>query len=62
MHLCKDENARFDEIAEQILGRNAKMCYSRYRRLKQQSKNSWSKAEDKLLAELVDRLGQGSWQ
>ena len=62
MHLCKDENARFDEIAEQILGRNSKMCYSRYRRLKQQSKNSWSRAEDKLLAELVDSLGQSRWQ
>ena len=49
MQLCKDENARFDEIARQIPGRNAKMCYSRYRRLTHQSKNSWSKAENSLL-------------
>ena len=57
MKLCKDENARFDDIAKSIPGRNVKMCYSRYRRLTQKSKNTWSKAENKLLDELVGQQG-----
>ena len=62
MRLCKDDKARFDEIAQKIPDRNAKMCYSRYRRLTHQSKNSWSKAENSLLVELVGQLGEESWQ
>ena len=62
LKLCRDENARFDDIAQKVPGRNAKMCYSRYRRLTHQSKNYWSKAENTKLIELVKDLGSDCWQ
>lgn len=43
LRLCKDENVRFEEIALQMKDRNAKMCYSRYRRLSHLSKIGWTK-------------------
>jgi len=46
MKLCANKHARFEEIAAFMPDRNAKMCYSRYRRLTNQSKDCWSKAEN----------------
>jgi hypothetical protein len=43
-------------------GRNAKMCYSRYRRLTNQSKESWTKAEDQKLRVLVEEFGTDNWK
>ena len=34
------------------------MCYSRYRRLENHTKEIWRKADDKLLLELVDEHGE----
>ena len=45
-----------------MVGRNAKMCYSRYRRLVNQSKESWTKAEDERLRQLVQEFGCGNWK
>ena len=36
-------------------GRNSKMCYSRYRRLENNTKEVWRKADDDLLLDLVER-------
>ena len=60
--LCRDENIRFEEVAQKMVGRNAKMCYSRYRRLVNQSKESWTKAEDERLRQLVQEFGCGNWK
>lgn len=46
LSLCKNEDARFEEIASKIEGRNAKMCYSRYRRLNYQKRVGWSKLDN----------------
>jgi len=54
LRLCKDENARFEEIAQSIPGRNSKMCYSRYRRLTNQVKESWTEEENNRLTSLVE--------
>jgi hypothetical protein len=62
LSLCKDENARFEDIAAQMEGRNAKMCYSRYRRLAYFTKIGWSKSENDRLIELVEQFGEDSWK
>ena len=54
MSLCSNPNAFFDEVATHIPGRNSKMCYSRYRRLTNQCKKYWTKAENEKLKSLVD--------
>lgn len=46
LQLCANPNAFFDEVAVHLPGRNSKMCYSRYRRLMNQSKKYWTKVEN----------------
>jgi hypothetical protein len=46
LKLCANRHTRFEEIAALMPGRNTKMCYSRYRRLTNQSKECWGKAEN----------------
>jgi hypothetical protein len=53
---------RFEEVARLIPGRNAKMCYSRFRRLATQSRAAWSRAENEKLARLVGELGREQWR
>jgi hypothetical protein len=58
LRLCRNEHARFEQIAALIEGRNAKMCYSRYRRLTYQTRVGWSKSENQRLLELVAVHGE----
>ena len=51
----------WNQIADLIPGRNAKMCYSRYRRLETQTKMQWKKSDDEKLCRLVDDLGE-NWR
>jgi hypothetical protein len=46
LKLCSNPKALFEEIAPFLPGRNAKMCYSRYRRLTNQSKEPWTKSDN----------------
>ena len=55
MKLCSRSNKSFDEVAMHLAGRNSKMCYSRFRRLTNQSKQNWSKAENEKLSSLVEK-------
>lgn len=41
------------ELAKLMPGRNSKMCYSRYRRLENNTKYCWKKGDDQLLVELT---------
>jgi hypothetical protein len=45
---------RFEDVAKVVPGRNAKMCYSRFRRLSTQSRNSWTRQENEKLVKMVD--------
>ena len=56
--LRDEQQMDWADIADQIPSRNSKMCYSRYRRLENHTKEIWRKADDKLLLELVDEHGQ----
>lgn len=62
MKLCRDQHARFDQIAAKIEGRNAKMCYSRYRRLTYETRAAWTKEEDQRLLALVEQHGDDAWR
>jgi hypothetical protein len=46
MKLCANSHSKFEDIAGLMPDRNAKMCYSRYRRLINQSKDSWNRVEN----------------
>ena len=54
MKLCSDPNILFEQVSQHLPGRNAKMCYSRFRRLTNQSKKYWTKAENEKLKSLVE--------
>ena len=58
LHLREKEQLDWTTISSQIEGRNAKMCYSRYRRLENQTKNLWRQAENEKLCELVEEYGE----
>jgi hypothetical protein len=45
-----------------IKGRNAKMCYSRYRRLTYETRVGWTKEEDQRLLALVEEQGNSDWK
>ena len=62
MKLCSNPQAFFDEVAQHLPGRNSKMCYSRYRRLTNQSKKSWTRAENEKLKNLVEEYGEIQWK
>jgi hypothetical protein len=49
MKLCNNEESKFCDIAMRIPGRNAKMCYSRFRRLIHQTRQGWKPEEDQRL-------------
>ena len=59
-HYERDEY-NWNQIAELIPGRNAKMCYSRYRRLETQTKMQWTKKDNAKLCKLVSELGE-NWK
>ena len=61
LRLCANKQSRFEEIAASMPARNAKMCYSRFRRLTNHSKDCWSKEEDARLSALVDAYGE-NWR
>ena len=48
----------WEEIAQQLPGRNLKMCYSRYKRLEYNPRANWKRAENDLLKELVEKNSQ----
>lgn len=48
------------QISKKIQDRNKKMCYSRYRRLKNSTKLQWLRKDDEKLVRLVETLGE-SW-
>jgi hypothetical protein len=58
LRLTADRQAKFEDIAALMPNRNAKMCYSRYRRLTNQSKDCWSRAENQKLASCVELYGE----
>ena len=58
LHLKEKEQLDWITISSKIEGRNAKMCYSRYRRLENQTKNLWRQAENEKLCELVEEYGE----
>jgi hypothetical protein len=43
------------QISKKIPERNKKMCYSRYRRLKNSTKIQWLKKDDEKLLRLVEK-------
>jgi hypothetical protein len=46
------------QISKKIPERNRKMCYSRYRRLKNSTKIQWLKKDDDKLLRLVEKEGE----
>ena len=46
------------QISKKIPERNKKMCYSRYRRLKNSTKIQWLKKDDEKLLRLVEKEGE----
>jgi len=62
MKLCSDQHAKFEDIAKLIPGRNSKMCYSRFRRLTNKSKDLWTKADNELLKKLVQDDEDVDWK
>lgn len=55
LNLRDKKNMDWEEIAQQLTQRNAKMCYSRYKRLEYNPRIHWKKAENDLLKELVEK-------
>lgn len=51
--LRDEEHLDWNKIASLMPGRNSKMCYSRYRRLENATKEIWRKADDALLLQLI---------
>lgn len=43
-YLREKEHMEWEEIASHIPGRNAKMCYSRYKRLEYNPRENWKKS------------------
>ena len=45
------------EISDKIPGRTSKMCYSRFRRIQNRSREKWTAQEDRKICEWVRRYG-----
>jgi hypothetical protein len=57
MTLRDQDKLDWGSISAQLPERNAKMCYSRYRRLENHAKELWKNAENEKLIELVNLYG-----
>jgi hypothetical protein len=55
---CRDRQLlEWDAIADRLPGRNGKMCYSRYKRLKYNTRALWRHKDNEKLLKLVGELG-----
>ena len=55
--LAKKFKMDWDIVEKHMEGRNAKMCYSRYKRLKNSTKRVWKNSDNRRLQSLVERFG-----
>lgn len=58
VYLREKKKMDWIQISKKIPERNKKMCYSRYRRLKNSTKLQWLRKDDEKLVGLVDSLGE----
>lgn len=47
MKCAKRRDMNWKEIADKIPGRTSKMCYSRFRRIQNRSREKWTTKEDR---------------
>jgi thymidylate synthase len=56
--LVEEEKMSWNDISRLMHDRTYKMCYSRYKRIKLNAKNSWTQKEDQQLRDLVQKYGK----
>lgn len=58
VYLREKKKMDWIQISKKIPERNKKMCYSRYRRLKNSTKLQWLRKDDEKLIKIVDSIGE----